>query len=79
MKRFLFGLLIVALAASWRALLRGRRMRQALRTSSPSASGPPSYDEIAQRAYFIGLDHEANGEKSDPQRDWAEAEQELLT
>ena len=77
MKRFLFGLLIVALAVSWRALLRGRRMRQALWTSS--ASQPPSYDEIAQRAYFIGLDHEANGEKSDPQRDWAEAEQELLT
>lgn len=75
MRRFLFGLALVALFASMRSLW----PRQAQpRRSGSSTPTHPSYDEIALRAYFIGLDRDARGEKSDPLRDWAEAEHELL-
>ena len=76
MRRLLFGFaLIIGLLAGLRTL---RSHRTPSRRSGSSHAPHPSYDDIALRAYFIGLDHEANGEKSDPFRDWVEAEHELF-
>lgn len=77
MRRLFFGLALAALFVS----LRGRRRsRTAAAPRSPSFdTRRPTYDDIALRAYFIGLDHEINGDRPDPLRDWAEAEHELLT
>ncbi|EDY16116.1 hypothetical protein CfE428DRAFT_6378 [Chthoniobacter flavus Ellin428] len=75
MRRLLFGLALLGLIVA----VRGRRSRRApARLSLSSHSKPPTYDDIALRAYFIGLDHDANGDQPDPLRDWAEAEHELL-
>jgi hypothetical protein len=76
MKRLLFILGLGVFALALQSLLR-RRARQ--RKFSPP-TGPdafPSYDEIALRAYFIGLDREARGEPSAPQQDWTDAEHQL--
>lgn len=74
MKRLLLalGLGVIALALSPRVRRRAPRLR---RTAQGAA---PSYDAIALRAYFIGLEREARGEPSAPQRDWQEAEQQLV-
>jgi hypothetical protein len=39
---------------------------------------PPSYDDIALRAYFIALDRHRRGQPSDPFKDWVEAERQLV-
>jgi hypothetical protein len=74
MKRLLFalgfGVFILALQARVRA---GKR-----RGRAATQVAPPSYDDIALRAYFIGLDRAARGEPGAPQQDWAEAEEQLL-
>ena len=71
---FILGLGVFALALQ--SLLRGRaRQRKLFPATDPATS--PSYDEIALRAYFIGLDREARGEPSAPRQDWAEAEHQL--
>jgi len=75
MKRFLFGLAFIAFLTA----LLGRRSRKAPRQPSVSSHPErPTYDEIALRAYFIGLDHDVHGDQPDPLRDWVEAEYELI-
>lgn len=72
MKKLLLALGLAALGIGLEAWIRGRARRK----NRPTLS-QPSYDEIALRAYFIGLDRETRGEPSAPLQDWAEAEQQL--
>jgi hypothetical protein len=73
MKKLLFALGLAALlGVALEALIRGKARRRKMSTLAA-----PSYDEIALRAYFIGLDREARGEPSAPLQDWAEAEHQL--
>lgn len=65
-----FGVFALVLQSLFRTKIRRGRMGKQVAS--------PSYDEIALRAYFIGLDREARGEPSDPSRDWDEAERQLL-
>ena len=75
MKRFLFGLGFVALIIGLHSLWARKTRSQVFLPAGPDS---PSHEEIARRAYFIGKEHDARGEKPDPQRDWVEAEQELF-
>lgn len=75
MKRLLFALGLGLSAFALSSLLRGRASLGARTLRTP----PPSYDEIALRAYFIGLDRETRGEPSAPLQDWQEAEHQLST
>lgn len=74
MKRLLFalGLGVLILALQARIRTGKRRGRAAAQVAAPS------YDDIALRAYFIGLDRAARGEPDAPLQDWAEAEDQLL-
>ncbi len=63
------------------AVIRAGRQRH-LESDREEKWGPaparPAHDEVAARAYFIGLEHNRRGEPADPTRDWAEAESQLL-
>jgi hypothetical protein len=72
MKKLLLALGLATLGIGLDVLIRGRARRK-----KPSASTTPTYDEIALRAYFIGLDRETRGEPSAPLQDWTEAELQL--
>ena len=72
MKKLFLALGLAALGIGLEALIRGRARRKRIATQSG-----PSYDEIALRAYFIGLDREARGEPGAPLEDWTEAEHQL--
>ena len=73
MKRLVLALGLGAFVLALRAVF----PTKARRRRSSTLMATPSYDEIALRAYFIGLEREARGEPSAPLRDWAEAEKQL--
>jgi hypothetical protein len=64
-----FGVFALALQSLFRSGIRRRHVGKQVKSVS--------YDDIALRAYFIGLDREARGEPSSPLRDWEEAERQL--
>jgi hypothetical protein len=75
MRQLLFGFAFIAMVAGIRAMW--PRKAQS-RGSKSSPSRRPSNDEIARRAYFIGLERDGRGETPDPLRNWIDAEQELF-
>ena len=73
MKSLFYVLGAGALAAAFHLLLRSRTKHE----GETATALQPSYDDIARRAYFIGLDRKSRGEPVDSVLDWAQAEQQL--
>lgn len=73
MRSLLYALGATALALALHSFLRARIKSP----HKPAPARQPSYDEIALRAYFIGLDRETRGETCDPLKDWTQAERQL--
>jgi len=73
MKSLLLAAATVLFVAALRAVQRETEHQRLV----PVASVRPTYDEIALRAYFIGLERDRRGEAADPFGDWVEAEHQL--
>jgi hypothetical protein len=67
----------VVVVATIRAAKSRHDKNRAQDLSTPKTGGP-GHDDIASRAYFIGLEHERRGEPHDASADWAQAETELV-
>jgi hypothetical protein len=80
MKSLLRSLIFVAAGLAVLAVVRAARSNPEegrAEDQSLPPNGKPSHDDIASRAYFIGLEHERRGEPHNASHDWAEAETEL--